>query len=151
MKDHADRARELFESGYNCAQAVLCAFTDVTGLDMDTSARIASSFGGGLARMREVCGAVSGAAMVLGMVRGYSDVKDLQAKPAHYRLIRAFADAYREENGSIICRELLAGTPTTPGGEPEPRTAEYYQKRPCPGLVWSAARICDQMLADGKE
>lgn len=146
MQNHADHARQLFLEGYNCAQAVACAFTDVTGLDVETSARMACSFGGGLGRLREVCGTVSGAAFVLGMACGYSDPRDSQAKTAHYHLIQRFAQLYREENGSIICRELLAGCPVKPGADPEERTPEYYKKRPCAGLVWYAAHLVDMLL-----
>ena len=146
MTDHGKIAEELFRKGYNCSQSVLMAFGDITGLDEDTAAKIASSFGGGIGRMREVCGAVSGAAMVLGLVRGYSDPDDREAKKAHYALVRAFADRFRELNGSIICRELLAGVDTIPGGDPEARTHAYYKKRPCPDLVRQAAEILDEML-----
>lgn len=150
MIDHGERARALFLEGYNCAQAVLCAFTDVTGLDMDTSARLASSFGGGLARLREVCGTVSAAAMVLGMARGYADPKDPQAKKAHYERVRDFAARFKEAEGAIVCRELLARAKVdpTPGGDPAARTVEYYQKRPCPELARQAAHIVDLMLEE---
>ena len=146
MINHGEKARALFMEGYNCAQAVLMAFDDVTGLDKDTAAKIASSFGGGLGRMREVCGAVSGAAMVLGLAKGCSNPEDNEAKKAHYKLIREFADRFRQENGSIICRELLAGVGATAGGDPEKRTEAYYKKRPCPDLVAQAAEICEALL-----
>lgn len=148
MTDHGEIARSLFLQGYNCAQAVLCAFGDVTGLDVDTAARIASSFGGGLGRLREVCGTVSGAALVLGIARGYSIPGDLQLKTEHYHTVQAFARRFREANGSIICRELLKGVDVVPGSDPEPRTPEYYKKRPCPDLAACAARILDAMLAE---
>ena len=149
--DHAERARALFYEGYNCSQAVFCAFADVTGLDLETSARLASSFGGGLARLREVCGTVSAAAMVLGIARGYSTPGDAQAKKAHYELVREFAARFREAEGSIVCRELLARAnvdpaAAAPGGDPEARTPEYYKKRPCPMLAWRSARILDELL-----
>ena len=147
MTQHSTMAKELFKSGYNCAQAVLCAFEDVTGLDRDVALRLASSFGGGLARMREVCGAVSGAAMVLGLVYGSTDPTDHAAKKEHYHRVQEFARRFRELNGSIICRELLAGA-GTPGGDPEQRTAEYYQKRPCAELVAQAAEILDQLFRE---
>ena len=151
MVDHAALARELFLEGYNCAQAVFCAFCDMTGLDRETAARLASSFGGGMGRLRETCGTVSAAAMVLGMVRGYADPSDPVAKKNHYALVRNFAARFREAEGSIICRELLARAsvdPQTaaPGGDPESRTPEYYKKRPCPQLAWQAARILDELL-----
>ena len=152
--DHEEMAKALFCEGYNCAQAVFCAFSDVTGLDRDTAAKLASSFGGGLGRLREVCGAVSGAAMALGMARGCSDPKDAGAKQAHYELVRDFAGRFRESEGSIICRELLAQAKVdpkqaAPGGVPEARTAAYYKKRPCPELVWQAAHILEEMLDEG--
>ena len=146
MINHSEKARRLFTEGYNCAQAVLCAFEDVTELDRETAAKLSSSFGGGLGRMREVCGAVSGAAMVLGLVHGYSDPENYEAKKAHYQLIRDFAQRFREKNGSIICKELLSGTDATVGGDPEKRSETYYKKRPCPELVAQAAEILEEML-----
>ena len=148
MTDHAQLARELFLQGYNCAQAVACAFSDVLGYDMDTLARMASSFGGGLGRLRETCGAVSAAALVLGIVKGYDDPADHEAKKRHYALVRAFADRFKQKDASIQCRELLtlAGLMPASGGEPEPRSEEFYRKRPCPRLVYDAAQILDEML-----
>jgi len=150
---HAEAAKKLFYEGYNCAQAVVCAFSDVTGIDRERSARMASSFGGGLGRMREVCGTVSGAALALGIVCGYSDPGDKEAKKKHYERIRFFAEQFREAEGSIICAELLRKGSTDPeqiaaGGDPEERTAEYYRKRPCPELVYRAALILDEMLGE---
>lgn len=147
MTGHGVLAEQLFKQGYNCAQSVLLAFGDVTGLEKDTAAKLASSFGGGLGRMREVCGAVSGASMVLGLVRGYSDPDDLEAKKAHYHLVQEFARRFKEQNGSIICRELLRGVNAQEGKDPEARTAEYYQKRPCPMLCRQAAQIVDELLS----
>lgn len=144
--NHADLAEKLFRDGYSCSQAVLLAFSDVTGLDDDTAAKLASSFGGGLGRMREVCGAVSGAAMVLGLTQGYSNPKDFEGKKEHYKLIQDFAARFKEKNGSIICRELLTGVKTVENGTPEKRTDSYYKKRPCPLLVRDAAEILDEML-----
>ncbi len=144
----AELARELFLSGYNCSQAVACAFCDVTGLDIDTAARLASSFGGGLGRLREVCGTVSGAALVLGIARGYSDPKDFEAKKRHYALVQEFARRFSEQNGSIVCRELLSGIGVTTGGAPEARTSAYYAKRPCPALAASAAGILEELLRE---
>lgn len=146
MTPHPEKAKRLFESGCNCAQAVLCAFEDVTGLERDTAMRLASSFGGGIARMREVCGAVSGGAMVLGLSRGSADPADHAAKTAHYHLVQEFARRFRERNGSIICRELLSGAAVQQGNVPEQRTPEYYKKRPCAELVAQAAQLLDEML-----
>ncbi len=145
-----ETAIRLFKEGYGCAQAVLLAFSDVTGLSDEQAAAIASSFGGGMGRMREVCGAVSGMFMAAGLLFGYSDPKDHAAKAEHYRLIRELAGAFREANGSIICRELLTGHVSenilNPEAPPEKRTEEYYKKRPCPALVGDAAEILERCL-----
>ena len=148
MTNHAELAKQLFFKGYNCAQSVFCAYTDVTGYDIDTSARMASSFGAGLGRLRETCGVVSAAALVLGIVKGYDDPADYQAKKDHYALVREDADRFRAENASINCRELLtlAGLNPESGGEPEQRSEEFYRKRPCPQLVYNAALILDEMI-----
>ena len=144
--NHGEKAEKLFKEGFNCAQSVLCAFEDVTGFERETAAKLASSFGGGLGRMREVCGAVSGAAMVLGLAKGYSDPGDFDAKKAHYALIQEFAARFKEQNGSIICRELLSGSGASSGFTPERRTDGYYQKRPCAELCRRAAEIVDGLL-----
>ena len=148
MSDRGARAKALFYEGYNCSQAVLCAFEDVTGLDRETAAKIASSFGGGMGRLREVCGAVSGALLALGIVCGYADPTDPEAKKEHYRLVQEFARRFREKNGSIVCRELLSGLGVSEGGAPEARTEEFYQKRPCPELIADAAHIAGILLAE---
>ena len=143
--DHAEKARELFLEGYNCAQSVACAFDDMTGLDRETSARLASSFGGGMGRMREVCGTVSGGLLVLGLLCGYADPGDQKAKTDHYHLVQEYARRFRELNGSIICRELLSGVRTKPGNEPEARTPEYYAARPCLRHVGEAAALVEEL------
>ncbi len=144
--NHADLAEQYFLSGYNCAQSVLLAFGDKTGLDESTAARLSSSFGGGLARMREVCGAVSGAAMVLGLLYGYDSPNAPDEKRAHYHRVQDFAARFKEANGSVVCRELLSGVSVADGRDPEARTAAYYQKRPCPRIIRQAAEILDEML-----
>jgi len=151
-QDHAVLAEQLFYEGYNCAQAVFCAFSDLTGYDLSTSARMASSFGGGLGRLRETCGAVRAAALVLGIVKGYDDPADPEAKKRHYALVREFADQFKAVHGSIRCRELLAaaGIEASAGGDPEPRSASFYEKRPCPGLIRGAAEILDEMLSGSR-
>ena len=146
--NHADEAQRLFLEGYNCAQAVFCAFCDETGLSLENAARLSSSFGGGMGRLREVCGTVSGALMALGMLRGYSDPADPQAKAEHYRLVQQYAQRFREINGTIICRELLKDVPVTPGGVPETRTPEFYRRRPCLRLAGEAAGLLEQMLQE---
>ena len=144
--DRGTQAAELFLEGYNCAQAIAVAFCDVTGLDKDFSARMASSFGGGMGRMREVCGAVSGMLMVAGLLYGYDTTDDDVAKKAHYALVQELAGQFREENGSIICREILKNPPSDPA--PSPRTAEYYALRPCARMVYSAATILEKYIEE---
>lgn len=146
--NHAEKARELFLEGYNCAQAVLCSFDDLTGLDLLVSARLASSFGGGMGRLREVCGTVSGALMVLGLLCGYDDPKASEEKTAHYHLVQEFVRRFREINGTILCRDLLKGVKTVPGSDPEARTSEYYARRPCLRHVGEAAQIVEELIAE---
>ena len=148
--NHAQRAQELFYAGYNCAQAVFCAFAEDMGLDLDAAARLSSSFGGGLGRLRELCGALAGAELALGMLRGYSDVSDPALKSAHYARVRLLAERFRARNGTYLCRELLKDVQTTPGGEPEPRTPEFYARRPCLRLVGEAAALLEEMLNRSK-
>jgi len=145
--DHSIKAGELFLSGCNCAQAVFLAFEDVTGMDRKLAARISAPFGGGMGRMREVCGAVSGMLMVLGYLNGYDDtVEDDSQKRAHYKNVQELAGKFREECGSIICREILKNPPSDPN--PTPRTAEFYKQRPCARMVMTAARILDEYIAE---
>lgn len=145
--DHGMKAGELFLGGYNCAQAVVVAYCDLTGLDESFSAKLASSFGGGMGRMREVCGAVSGMLMVAGLLYGYDDPGEKDCnKKAHYKLVQELAGRFREEVGSIVCREILKNPPSDPN--PSPRTAEYYAQRPCARMVMTAARILDEYMAE---
>ena len=144
--DHGMKAAELFLSGSNCAQAVAVAFCDVTGLTPEFTAKMASSFGGGMGRLREVCGAVSGMLMVAGLLYGYEDPgEDDVNKKAHYRLVQELAGKFREQAGSIICREILKNPPSDPN--PTPRTEEYYKQRPCARMVVIAAEILDEYIA----
>ena len=144
--DHSYLAADLFLSGCNCAQAVLVAFCDVTGLDPDFAKKFSSSFGGGLGRQREVCGAVSGMLMVAGLLYGYTDPGPEDAdKKAHYQLVQTLCARFRQETGSIVCREILKNPPSDPN--PTPRTAEYYKTRPCARMVMVAARILDDYIS----
>lgn len=145
--DHSYQAAELFLSGSNCAQAVVVAFCDVTGLEPDFAAKMASSFGGGMGRLREVCGAVSGMLMVAGLLYGYTEPGEEDChKKAHYQLVQSLAGKFREEVGSIVCREILKNPPSDPN--PTPRTAEFYAKRPCARMVMLAARILDEYIRE---
>lgn len=141
-------ARNLFTEGYNCAQATFGAYADQLGLDKETAMRLASSFGGGMGKMREVCGAVTGALLAYGMLKGYSDPKDLTAKSEHYRMIQNFMKSFQEENGSYLCRDLLNGCASDHDHRPEARSEAYYRKRPCVDCVGSAVRLLDAMLTE---
>lgn len=144
--DHREKAAELFLQGYNCAQAMMVAYCDVTGLTPEFAAKLSSSFGGGMGRMREVCGAVSGMLMVAGLVYGYDTPGDDVSKKAHYHLVQHLAGKFREEAGSIVCREILKNPPSDPN--PTPRTAEFYKTRPCARMLTLAAGILDDYLRE---
>lgn len=146
MKSHKEKAKEYFLEGYNCSQAVFLAYHEELGLDQETAARMASSFGGGMGRLREVCGCVSGMLLAAGMMQGYSDPNDPDAKKEHYELVQTLAKAFQEKNGSIICRELLGLDHQSDAPTPEARTGEYYQRRPCADLVADAAQIFDEII-----
>lgn len=147
-KTRGDKAYELFMSGYNCSQAVAGAFTDVLGMDMDTVAKLAGGFGGGMGRLREVCGTFSGIVMVVSMLYGYSDPKDNATKTELYTRIQELAEQFRRDNGSIICKELLGLSKPEGSPVPEQRTSEYYKKRPCPELCRYAADILERYIQD---
>ncbi len=144
---HKEKAMNLFSEGYNCSQAVFMSFCDELGIEKDTAAKLASSFGGGMGRMREVCGAVSGMIMAAGMLYGYSNPNDREAKTEHYARVQKLAESFKAENGSIICRELLGlERGENSGSEPTERTAEFYKKRPCRELVGAAAQILEDYM-----
>lgn len=143
---HGEKAKQLFMEGYNCSQAVLGAFCDECGIDFDTAMKLSSSFGGGMGRLREVCGAVSGMFMVAGLIYGYDDPKGQEEKTKHYERIQQLAKEFQMENGSIVCRELLGLAEKKSEPVPEVRTEQYYKKRPCPEMVEMAARIMEQYI-----
>ena len=144
--EHGIKAAELFLSGYNCAQAVAVAFHEELGLTERQAARMVSAFGGGMGRMREVCGAVSGMLFVLGSLYGYDAPGDDVRKKELYSRVQALAAGFRAENGSIICREILKNPPSDP--TPSPRTAEYYAQRPCARMVLTAARLMEEFMEE---
>ena len=144
----AERAKALFMEGYNCAQAVFGAFCEDYGIDFETGMKLTSSMGGGMGRLREVCGAVSSMFLIDGLAEGYTNPEAREEKMAHYKRIQDLAEAFREINGSIICREVLDEKPQDNTKIPEPRTPEYYKKRSCPELVYDAAEILEKHLKD---
>lgn len=145
--DRSELAYNLFLQGCNCSQAVFCAFCDLTGFDFDTALKLSSGFGGGIGRLREVCGAVSGLVLVLDALYGYTDISDPTVKSEHYKLVQHLCKRFSDEAGSIVCRELLglsgASDPVSP-----PRTEEFYRTRPCPNLIKLATGILDDYIRE---
>ena len=148
MEERIEKAISLFKEGYNCSQSVVAAFADMYGFSQEQALKMSASFGGGIGRMRQTCGAACGLFMLAGLETGCTDGKDRNGKEANYKVVQELAEEFRKRNGSLICAELLglskkAPTPVTP----EARTAEYYKKRPCVEYVGCAARIVGEYLA----
>ena len=147
----AKKAMDLFGQGYNCAQAVFLSFLDEMDMDETVAKKLSSSFGGGMGRLREVCGAVSGMFMVAGALYGYDSPTEAAPKSEHYARIQELAKEFEKENGSIVCRELLGLTQKKDEPTPEQRTEEYYKKRPCKELVGMAAAIMDEYMENARK
>ena len=150
MESKIDKAVELFKEGFNCSQSVVAAYAEDYGLTREQALKIAASFGGGIGRMRQTCGAACGLFMLAGLETGCTDGKSREGKEDNYRTVQMLAQEFKRRNGSIICAELLglakqAPTPPTP----EERTPEYFKKRPCVKMVEEAARIWEEYL-DGE-
>ena len=141
--DRRELAAQYFLQGQNCAQSVAMAYADLLGMDVQSAARLASPFGGGMGRMREVCGAVSGMLMVLGVLYGYDKPDDV-AKQALYQQVQDLAGSFREQVGTIYCRDILDNPPSDPN--PSPRTAAYYAERPCARMVMIAAGLMEDFI-----
>lgn len=148
--DRGQKAKEYFESGYNCTQAVAMAFSDLTGFDEKTIATIAQPFGGGMGRLREVCGTFSGMLLVLGSLYGDNDPKNTVQKKEIYERVQELAKNFERDNGSIICRELLGLSVKHSEPTPEERTPQYYKKRPCNELAYYAANLLDEYIKNEK-
>lgn len=144
--NRADRAEELFRMGYNCSQSVFAAFADCVDMTVEEAAGIASPFGAGFGKMREVCGAVSGMTLLAGYLKGYSDAKASDEKKALYALMQTMCNEFAAEQGSLICRELLNLKPGEDLAEPAVRTEEYYRSRPCVQACRDAAEIAEKYL-----
>ncbi|HEX2926615.1 MAG TPA: C-GCAxxG-C-C family protein [Ruminiclostridium sp.] len=150
MTNFSEKALELFNQGFNCSQAVFAAFCDEMDIDLKSALKIGASFGGGMGRLREVCGAVSGMFMAAGMMYGYDNPQDMSAKTEHYKLIQELANEFKNINGSIVCRELLGLGEGPDSPIPEERTERYYKKRPCAEYVKCAAEIMEQFMTRKK-
>ncbi len=143
-----EAAMENFKNGYNCSQSILLAFADMIPVDRDILSRMASSFGGGMGRLREVCGSVSGMFMVAGFLYGYAGPETGQVKADHYARIQELARRFEEKHGTIVCREMLGLTVRHDVPTPEARTQEYYKKRPCGEIIGDAAEILEQYIQE---
>ena len=146
INERVETARNYFLGGYNCAQSIALAYHDVMGIDKELSATMAAPFGGGMGRLREVCGTVSGMFMVAGFIAPNAQPNDTANKKSCYALVQSLAERFRKENGSIVCRELLGLTQQKDDPTPSPRTEEYYHRRPCAEYVAIAARILGEKI-----
>jgi C_GCAxxG_C_C family probable redox protein len=152
MSKKSEKAAELFKSGYNCSQAVVGAFAEDFGIDLDTAMRISEGMGGGIGRMRLTCGAVSAMAMLAGLKLSSGKPKDTETKAEIYALVQKMAAEFKEKNGTIVCAELLGiAKPKNEGARPEERTEQYYKKRPCIGCVADCAEIAEKYLLDKED
>lgn len=146
MNSHSQKAKELFKEGYNCAQSVFCTFAEDLGMDFETALKLSSSFGGGMGRMREVCGAVSAMFMIAGLKYGYTSPNDKEIKIEHYKRIQELAQKFKDKHETIICRELL-GVDADDNPIPSDRTKEYYDSRPCEQIIGDAAEIISEYIS----
>ena len=156
MESRIDKAERLFKEGYNCSQAVVGAFCDIYGLDQELAFRLSASFGAGLGRMREVCGAVSGMGIIAGLENGAVRGDDTVGKKENYDLVVSMANKFKEKNGTIICRELLGlAKENNSNGllvdtTPQERNDDYYKTRPCVEKVRECARIIEDLIISKK-
>ena len=142
IEKRVERAKELFKQGFNCSQAVFAACADMYGIEDEALAlRLSASFGGGIGRMRQTCGAACGMFMLAGLENGSATPGDAEGKKQNYALVQELAEIFKKENSSLICAELLGIAPRPQEPTPEARTEEYYKKRPCVEMVASAVRI----------
>jgi C_GCAxxG_C_C family probable redox protein len=142
IEQRVEKARALFKQGFNCSQSVFAACADIYGIDDEALAlRLSASFGGGIGRMRQTCGAACGMFMLAGLENGSATPHDAEGKMQNYALVQDLAAQFKAENGSLICSELLGIAPKPQEPTPEARTEAYYQKRPCAEMVTCAVRI----------
>ena len=140
------KAQELFKQGYNCAQSVFCTHCEKVGIDFETGLKLASSFGGGMGRLREVCGAVSAMFMLIGLKKGYTSPTNDEEKELHYAKVQELAQKFEEKFGSIICRDLLGLPDGKSSAIPSKRTEEYYKERPCEEFIKFASELIEKEL-----
>ncbi len=144
--DRKEKAVEYFKMGYNCSQAVLAAYCDLFDIDMRTALRITEGFGGGMGRLRSVCGTVTALFMLAGLKYSKAEPGDLETRAFVYKKIQELAGKFTEKNGSFICGELLKGIQLTPGAVPTKRDAEFYKKRPCIQYIKDSCEFAEEYL-----
>ena len=148
MTQRQQKGCQLFVSGYTCSQAVLLSFSDITGLDEETAGKLSSVFGGGMGGLRNVCGAVTGMFMVVGLVYGFPAPCDNAEKTLAYGRVRELAQRFEQMHQTLVCKELLAGLPGKLSADPSVRDNEYYKTRPCAMLVADAVGILEQYIKE---
>lgn len=146
MSERVKRAETLFREGYNCCQAVFAAYADLFCIDTETALKVSAGLGGGCGRQRELCGAVSGAAMIIGLKYGATDGADSDSKMLCYEKVRAHSEEFRKVNPSIVCRELLELGDKKESARPDERNEQYYQKRPCVQIVIDSAEALEKVI-----
>ena len=146
IEERVEQAVQNFEAGFNCAQSVFLAYSDVFELDLEMAKRMTVSFGGGVGRMREICGTVSAMAMLAGFKYPVIDMTDQQARTRNYAIVQKMSEIFKSKHQTIICRELMPDSETQSTPAPSIRTTDYYKRRPCSKCVADAARIAGQML-----
>ena len=140
--ERIEKATTLFKEGYNCSQSVVAAFADKYGFTREQALKMSASFGGGIGRMRETCGAACGLFLLAGLETGAIEGSDREGKAANYKLVQELAEEFKRRNGSLRCVDLLGLSKSEPiVSTPEARTNQYYAKRPCVKMVEEAARI----------
>jgi C_GCAxxG_C_C family probable redox protein len=151
--ERIEKAVALFKEGFNCSQSVVAAFADMYGFTHEQALRMSASFGGGIGRMRETCGAACGLFMLAGLETGATDGANHEGKAANYKLVQELAEEFKQRNGALRCADLLGLSKKEPVvSTPEARTNQYYAKRPCVKMVEEAARIwCEYLEKQGKE
>lgn len=148
MSERADRAYNYFMEGFTCAQSLFASFADIFGFDEETALRLSAGLGGGVGRMREVCGVVTSASLILGMMYGATEGSDKESKAFTYEKVREFADKFKAIEGTILCRELLGLEKAEESHIPQERTPQYYASRPCPRITREAAEILEEMVEE---
>lgn len=148
MGERAEKAYGYFMEGFTCSQSLFAAFADIFGFDKETALKTAAGLGGGVGRMREVCGVITSASMILGLMYGATEGCDRESKAFTYEKVRQFAERFKAIEGTIICRELLGLDKAEDSHIPGERTKEYYATRPCPRITREAAGILEEFVVE---